>query len=78
MMNQPKKLSIPTGVWPALVTPFDETGHIDWPALDACLEKQVQAGGISPRTVLLAEDDEVIPYRQAFEFFSGICGVKLL
>ncbi len=43
-MTQPKKISIPTGVWTALVTPFDETGHIDWPALDACLEKQVKAG----------------------------------
>ena len=41
-------------------------------------EKIIEADGISPRTVLLAEDDEIIPYREAFDFFSGICGVKLL
>jgi len=41
-------------------------------------EKKVQADAISPRTVLLAEDDEVLGYRDAFEFFNGICEVQLL
>lgn len=41
-------------------------------------EKEVKADAISPRTVLLAEDDEVLCYRDAFEFFSGICRVELL
>jgi hypothetical protein len=38
----------------------------------------VEADAIVPRTVLLAEDDEVLPYRDAFEYFSRTCGVKLL
>lgn len=41
-------------------------------------EKMVDATAIVPRTVLLAEDDDVIPYRDAFEYFTGICGVELL
>lgn len=41
-------------------------------------EKKVKADAISPRTVLLAEDDGVLCYRDAFEFFSGICRVELL
>lgn len=43
-MNQSKNPLIPTGVWTAMVTPFDETGSIDWQALDVCLERQVTAG----------------------------------
>ena len=41
-------------------------------------EKMVKADAIVPRTVLLAEDDEVLPYREAFEYFTGVCGVELL
>lgn len=31
-----------------------------------------------PAIVLLAEDDEVLPYREAFEHFSGDCDVRVL
>ncbi len=40
--------------------------------------QKVKADAISPRTVLLAEDDEVLCYRDAFDYFSGVCGVELL
>lgn len=41
-------------------------------------EEQSKPGDVAPRVVLLAENDEVLSYREAFEFFSGSCDVQLL
>jgi predicted esterase YcpF (UPF0227 family) len=41
-------------------------------------EQQINPKAISTRTVLLAEDDEVLPCHEAFEFFKDLCVVKLL
>ena len=32
------------GVWTAIITPFDESLEIDWPAYEALLKRQEQAG----------------------------------
>ncbi len=32
---------------------------------------------MSPRSVLLAEDDEVLPYREACDYFGSSCGVSV-
>jgi 4-hydroxy-tetrahydrodipicolinate synthase len=34
------------GVWTALITPFTDTGEIDWPAYEALIERQI-AGGVT-------------------------------
>jgi hypothetical protein len=44
----------------------------------ATYEQLIKLDKISPRSVLLAEDDEVIPYHQAFEYFKGLCAVQIL
>lgn len=63
-----------------VVSPSTSLGHLGCPFADDYLpfEKAIEPDGISPRTLLLAEDDEVIPYREAFDSFSGNCHVKLL
>lgn len=38
-------------------------------------EEQIPAMGRSPRTVLLAQDDELLDYRDAQEYYSHQCGV---
>lgn len=40
-MNNPTRFD---GVFTALVTPFTETGNIDWPAFDALVDRQLAAG----------------------------------
>jgi predicted esterase YcpF (UPF0227 family) len=62
------------------VSPSESLKRLGCPFAEEYLpyEEQVKADAISPRTVLLAEDDEVLCHRVAYEFFSGICGVKLL
>jgi len=46
-MNQstlpPNLRKIPTGVWTALATPFDEKGRLDWEAFDGLLARQLAA-----------------------------------
>ena len=65
-MNQ----SIPDGVWPILLTPFQQDGAIDWPALDELASFYVSAGvsglfalGTSSEFLAL-EDSERFPLGQ--------------
>ena len=44
----------------------------------APFEAQTNRGEVSPRSVLLAEEDEVLPYRLAYDHFMGVCDVNLL
>ncbi len=41
-------------------------------------EQQINPKAISTRSVLLAEDDEVLPCYEAFEYFKDLCVVQLL
>lgn len=41
-------------------------------------EKMVLTGKVAPKTVLLAQNDEVLCYRDAFEHYSKNCEVKVL
>lgn len=41
-------------------------------------EQQINPKAISTRSVLLAEDDDVLPCHEAYEYFKDICVVKLL
>ena len=52
------------GVFTALVTPFTDTGAIDWPAFDALIERQLAAGiaglvpvGTTGEAATLADDE---------------------
>ncbi len=38
------KLSLPDGVWPTMITPFDEEKRIDWKALDSLIEWYIEKG----------------------------------
>lgn len=35
---------LPKGVWPVMLTPFDESGAIDWPAYDELIEFYIEQG----------------------------------
>ena len=41
-------------------------------------EKQNDSRQRPPGIVLLAEDDDVLPYREAFDHFFGVCDVRIL
>jgi predicted esterase YcpF (UPF0227 family) len=44
----------------------------------AAYEAEVKRGAGPPRKVLIAADDEVLPFRLALDYFSGDCDVRLL
>ena len=52
------------GIFTALVTPFTETGSIDWPAFDRLIDRQIEAGiaglvpvGTTGEAATLSEDE---------------------
>jgi len=77
-------LSLKHGVGAVLVNPAIQPSRslaqLDYPyaAEYEAFEKQISPTAISRRIALLAEDDEVLPYREAFDYFGTKCGVKLL
>ncbi len=34
----------PDGIWPTMVTPFDDSGEIDYPALDSMVDWYIENG----------------------------------
>lgn len=39
-----RERDLPAGVWPVMLTPFEEDGSVDWSALDALVDWYVDAG----------------------------------
>ena len=63
-----------------LVSPAKRLSHLGCSfAVDyESFEKQDDSRQRPPGIVLLAEDDEVLPYREAFEHFSGVCDMRVM
>ena len=63
-----------------LVSPAKRLAHLgcSFAADYESFEKQDDSRQRPLGIVLLAEDDEVLPYREAFEHFSGVCDVRVL
>lgn len=63
-----------------VVQPSRSLAQLDYPYAPEyeAFEKQISSTAVSRRIALLAEDDEVLPYREAFDYFGTRCGVKLL
>ena len=61
-----------------VVRPSQSLQKLGYPLASEYLEfeNQISATDISPRIVLLAEDDELLNYRDAYEYYSPICQVE--
>ena len=60
------------------VRPSQSLKELDYPQASEYheFENQISATDVSPRIVLLAEDDEVLNYRDAYEYYSPVCQVE--
>lgn len=47
---------IPTGVWPVMLTPFNEDRQIDWPCVDALVDWYIDSGVAGIFTVCLSSE----------------------
>jgi 4-hydroxy-tetrahydrodipicolinate synthase len=70
--------SIPDGVWPILLTPFQEDGSVDWPALDELVSFYPQKGvaglfalGSSSEFLTLTEAERTQIVRRAVQACQG-------